>query len=326
MKNIALIYGGNSSEFDVSVESGRQVSAHIDRTRYNVYEILLRGANWTVQLDGGRQTADVDKADFSFTFRNVKTRFYCAFIVIHGSPGEDGLLQAYFDLLNIPYTSCNAFVSMLTFNKYATKCVLRDAGIALAKEVYVAKNRPIDGRAIVRRLGLPLFVKPNAGGSSCGVTKVKRETELPDAFAAAFAESDAAIAEEYIDGRELQQGVLTANGQTRVLPVTEIISHNEFFDYEAKYKGRSDEITPADVAPPLARRLADCSAHIYDRLGCRGVVRIDYIVRNETIYFLEINTVPGMSQASIVHQQLREAGISLRDACTGLIEDALAKR
>ncbi|MDR0667746.1 MAG: D-alanine--D-alanine ligase [Prevotellaceae bacterium] len=324
MKNIALIYGGNSSEFDISVESGRQVSAHIDRARYNVYDVLLQGENWTVQLDGTRQTAPVDKADFSFTFRNVKTPFDCAFILIHGSPGEDGLLQAYFDLLHIPYTSCNAFVSMLTFNKYATKCLLRDAGLALANDVYVAKNRPIDYRAIIRRLGLPLFVKPNTSGSSYGVTKVKQETELPDAFAAAFAESDAAIAEEYIDGRELQQGVLTSNGQTIALPVTEIISYNEFFDYEAKYKGRSAEITPANITPPLARRLADCSAHIYDRLGCRGVVRIDYIVRRKTIYFLEINTIPGMSPASIVPKQLHCAGITLRDACTALIDNALA--
>ncbi|MDR1681561.1 MAG: D-alanine--D-alanine ligase [Prevotellaceae bacterium] len=325
MKNIAVIYGGNSSEFDVSVGSGRQVSAHIDRTRYNVYGVLIRGADWRVQLDGGRETAAIDRSDFSFMHGGQKTAFDCAFIVVHGSPGEDGLLQAFFDMLHIPYTSCNAFVSMLTFNKYATKCFLRDTGVQLAKEVYAAAGRPVDYPALVQHLGLPLFVKPNASGSSFGVTKVKDERDLPAAFAAAFAESDTAIAEEYIAGRELQQGVFKTAGRTTALPVTEIISHNEFFDYNAKYCGQSSEITPAHIPPALAQRLSDQSIRIYDYLGCRGIVRIDYIVRDGAIYFLEINTIPGMSQASIVPQQLRAAGIALSDACTWLIEDVITR-
>lgn len=325
MKNIAVIYGGNSSEFEVSIDSGKQVSVHIDRTRYNVYEVLLRGVDWTVQLDGGCETTEIDKSDFSFTCRGEKIAFDCAFIVIHGSPGEDGLLQSYFEMLHIPYTSCDAFVSMLTFNKYATKCFLRDTGVQLADEVYVARNRPVDYCALTQRLGLPLFVKPNASGSSCGVTKVKSEKDLPAAFAAAFAESDTVIAEAFIEGRELQQGVFKAAGRTKVLPVTEIISYNEFFDYEAKYKGRSSEITPADITPALAQRLTEQSSLIYDYLNCRGIVRIDYIVRDEVIYFLEINTIPGLSQASIVPQQLRAAGIALRDVCTWLIEETLER-
>jgi D-alanine-D-alanine ligase len=321
MYNIAVIYGGNSSEYEVSVNSGKQVSASIDRGRYNVYEVLLRGKQWTVQLSGGKEQAEVDKSDFSFTHHGVTVKFDCAFIVIHGTPGEDGLLQSYFEMMNIPYTSCNAFVSTLTMNKYATKCFLRDAGIKMADGVHVRKGTPVDFEKLVRQLGLPLFVKPNASGSSCGITKVKDAAALPEAFDAAFAESDTVIVEECITGRELQQGVFkTAEGAVE-LPVTEIITSNDFFDYNAKYHGQSSEITPADITPELARRMTALSSFIYDYLGCRGIVRIDYIVRGEDIYFLEINTTPGMSQASIVPQQLRAAGWSLADACTRLIED-----
>jgi D-alanine-D-alanine ligase len=321
-KNIAVIYGGNSSEFEVSVNSGKQVSAHIDRARYNVYEVLLMGESWAVQLNEGKDVAEVDKSDFSFTCHGEKIKFDVAFIVIHGTPGEDGLLQAYFDMLRVPYTSCSAFVSMLTFNKYATKCFLRDAGIRMARERFFRKGDPVDADALERQLGFPMFVKPNAGGSSCGVTKVKSAAALKRAFDDAFAESDTVIVEEYIAGRELQQGVLKTADKALALPVTEIFSQNEFFDYAAKYKGQSREVTPAALAPDLARRLGEQSRLIYERLGCKGVVRIDYIVREDDIYFLEINTIPGMSEQSIVPQQLRAAGISLAEAFSLLIENS----
>jgi D-alanine-D-alanine ligase len=322
-KNIAVVYGGNSSEFEVSVNSGKQVSANIDKARYNVYEVLLIGMSWAVQLNGGKDVVEVDKSDFSFLHHGEKVKFDAAFIIIHGTPGEDGLLQSYFDMLHVPYTSCNAFVSTLTFNKYATKCFLRDAGVKMAKERYFRKGEPINFEELEQQLGLPIFVKPNASGSSFGITKVKSGKELKHAFDTAFAESDTVLAEEYIAGRELQQGVFKTAGRTIELPVTEIITHNEFFDYAAKYKGQSEEITPAHITPELAHRLTAQSSLIYDYLGCKGVVRIDYIVHNDDIYFLEINTVPGMSEQSIVPQQLRVAGVSLPEAYTLLIEDCI---
>ncbi len=325
-KNIAVMYGGNSSEFEVSVGSGRQVSANIDRDRYNVYEVLVLGSSWAVQHND-RFTVEVDKSDFSFmSGQGERVKFDCAFIVIHGTPGEDGLLQSYFEMLEIPYTSCNAFVSTLTFNKYATKCFLRDAGVKMAKEVYIRKGDRVDANALAEQLGLPLFIKPNASGSSCGVTKVKDVSAVKKALDAAFEESDTALAEACISGRELQQGVFKTAKYAYPLPITEIITENEFFDYDAKYNGQSEEITPADTTPELAQRISAQSSLIYDRLGCRGIVRIDYIIQNDDIYFLEINTVPGMSNASIVPQQLHAIDVKLSDAFTALIEDSLARK
>jgi len=322
-KNIAVLYGGDSSEWEISMKSGKQVSEHIDKARYNVYNVLIRGVKWVVQQPGAPDT-DIDKNDFSATIDGQKIKFDCAFIVIHGTPGEDGLLQSYFDLLHIRYTSCSAFVSALTMNKYATKCFLRDAGITMAKDVYVHKNEPINYDVLVAALGLPLFVKPNDSGSSFGVTKVKSAAELPRAFDAAFAESNAALVEECIAGREFAQGVFRQNGKPVLLPITEIISQNEFFDYQAKYENKSTEVTPADIAPELAKRISEQSQRIYEHLGCQGIVRVDYIVRGNDMYFIEVNTVPGMSQASIVPQQIRATGKSLAEAYTLFLEEAMA--
>ena len=324
-KNIAVIYGGNSSEFEVSVNSGRQVAANIDSARYNVYEVLLMGNSWAVQLNGNT-AVEVDKSDFSFAPpHGERVKFDAAFIVIHGTPGEDGLLQSYFTMLDIPYTSSNAFVSTLTFNKYATKCFLRDTGIKMPKDVYIAKGSKITPEELVHRLGLPMFIKPNASGSSCGVSKVKDIKEIKKALDIAFSESDAVLAEAYISGRELQQGVFKTAKRNIDLPITEIISENEFFDYEAKYMGKSKEITPADISAELAESMGRLSSLIYDRLGCKGIVRIDYIVHNDEIYFLEVNTVPGMSEQSIVPQQLQAIGVTLPEAFTLLLEDTLAR-
>ncbi|MCL2098349.1 MAG: D-alanine--D-alanine ligase [Bacteroidales bacterium] len=325
-KNIAVVYGGNSSEFAVSVNSGRQVAANIDSTRYNVYEVLLMGNSWAVQLPGNT-TIEIDKSDFSFVSpQSEKVNLDAAFIVIHGTPGENGLLQSYLTMLDIPYTSSNAFVSTLTFNKYATKCFLRDTDVKMAKDVYISKGDKIEPEELVRQLGLPMFIKPNASGSSFGVSKVKDVKEIKKALEIAFSESDAVLVEEYISGRELQQGVFKAAQESIDLPVTEIIPENEFFDYEAKYMGKSQEITPADIPDELAERLTRLSSLIYGRLGCKGIVRIDYILHNDEIYFLEINTVPGMSEQSIVPQQLQIAGRSLPETFTLLLEDTLARR
>jgi D-alanine-D-alanine ligase len=302
------------------------VAINVDRTRYNVYEVLLMGNSWTVQLPGNT-TVEVNKSDFSFALPHAESvKFDAAFIVIHGTPGEDGLLQSYLSMLGIPYTSSNAFVSTLTFNKYATKCFLRDAGIKMAKEVYITKRDKIDPEVLVRQLGLPMFIKPNASGSSYGVSKVKDVKEIEKALEIAFSESDTVLAEECISGRELQQGVFKTAKQSIDLPITEIIPENEFFDYEAKYLGKSKEITPADIPAELAGRMGRLSSLIYDRLDCKGIVRIDYIVHNHEIYFLEINTVPGMSEQSIVPQQLSAIGMTLPEAFGLLLEDTLDRR
>ncbi|MDR0294727.1 MAG: D-alanine--D-alanine ligase [Prevotellaceae bacterium] len=325
-KNIAVIYGGNSSEFEVSVNSGRQVAANIDSTRYRIYEVLLMGNSWAVQFSENI-AVEVNKSDFSFVSpQGERVEFDAAFIIIHGTPGEDGLLQSYFTMLDIPYTSSNAFVSTLTFNKYATKCFLRDTGVKLAKDVYIKKGDKIEPEELVRRIGLPMFIKPNASGSSYGISKVKDIKEIKKALDIAFSESDAVLAEEYISGRELQQGVFKTAKQSINLPITEIISENEFFDYEAKYEGKSKEITPADIPAELAGRMIRLSSLIYEHLGCYGIVRIDYIVHNDEIYFLEINTVPGMSEQSIVPQQLQTIGMTLPEAFTLLLEDTLSRR
>ncbi len=322
-KNIAVLYGGNSSEWEISMKSGKQVSANIDRSRYNVYDVLIRDTCWVVQQVGAPDVA-IDKNDFSVTIGGQKVKFDCAFIVVHGTPGEDGLLQSYFDLLHVPYTSCSAFVSALTMNKYATKCFLRDAGVTMAKGMYIRKGEKINYDELERELGFPMFVKANASGSSYGVTKVKQAADLPRAFDEAFAESPAALVEECITGREFGQGVFRHHGKIMLLPITEIISQNEFFDYQAKYEGKSSEVTPAAITPELAKRIGEQTQLIYEQLSCKGVVRVDFIVRNNAIYFIEVNTVPGMSQASIVPQQIVAAGMTLAEAYTMFIEEAMA--
>ena len=324
-KNVAIIYGGDSSEFEISVKSGRQVSACIDRSKYNVYNILLRGENWKVAQEECPDI-EIDKSDFSFVQKEQKVKFDIAVIVIHGKPGENGILQSYLELLRIPYVGCNSAVSMLTFDKYACKCFLRDLGIKMAKDVFIRKGQKIDYDAIIAKLGLPLFVKPNDSGSSFGVTKVKTKADMEDAFNAAFAESDAALVEEALIGRELDHGVYKIGNQQTLLPVTEIISQNEFFDYDAKYNGQSNEVTPAVIPNTWTDEIKQTSARIYDYLGCVGIVRVDYIVNETGTYFIEVNTVPGMTEQSIVPQQVGSVGISLTEVFTGLIEDTLNRK
>ena len=321
-KIVALIYGGDSSEAEVSVKSGKHMAAHVDKERYELFEIMIKGRDWRVDIGAG-EVAQIDKSDFSFSLNGKKMVFDIALIMIHGTPGEDGLLQAYFEMVGVKYTTCSSSVSAITFNKYACKCYLRDTGINMAKEVFLHRGESFSASKIIEKLGLPLFVKPNDGGSSFGVTKVKKEVDLEAAIKAAFLEGETILIEEYIAGREMTNGAFESHGQIVKLPVTEIIPKNEFFDYEAKYLGASQEICPAQIPDELSERIIDITHKMYYYLGCKGVVRMDYIVRGEDIFFLEINTVPGMTEMSLVPQQVRAAGMTIKDFLTNLLESSL---
>ncbi|MCK9303821.1 MAG: D-alanine--D-alanine ligase [Bacteroidales bacterium] len=321
-KTVALVYGGDSSEAEVSARSGRHLAREIDRERYQVYEIMIKGRDWKVLLEDGT-SPQIDKADFSFIYpsqpRSRRVTFDIALIMIHGTPGENGRLQAYFEMIGIPFTTCSAVVSAITFDKYATKCYLRDTGIKLAPDILVRRGDRYNPSEIVAKLGLPLFIKPNEGGSSFGTTKVKSVEEVAPALELAFKEGDAVIAEEFIPGRELTNGVYENNGELVRLPVTEIIPKNEFFDYEAKYLGASSEVCPAEISKETAKNVIDVTHRLYRYLGCRGVVRMDYILKGEELYFLEINTVPGMTEVSLVPQQIRATGKSISSFLTELL-------
>lgn len=312
MKTIAIAAGGDSSEFEISVKSAEEVGKILS-TRYIVYIIVIRGINWYWEDSKGRYH-NIDKNDFSLALDNQKIRFDGVFIAIHGTPGENGLLQGYFDMMSIPYTSCDAFCSALTFNKQACKLFLKEYGITMAKDFMLRKGDNMDIAGIIRHLGLPCFVKPNDSGSSFGVTKVKQKEDMHIAIENAFRESDEVLMEAFMDGREVACGVVKTRARTIVLPVTEIISKNEFFDYEAKYTpGKSDEVTPADMPPAVTNEIQRISVQIYELLGCKGIVRVDFIVIGEIPHFIEINTVPGMTKESLVPKQAAAAGIALEE-------------
>lgn len=324
MKKVALIYGGDSSESEISVMSGKNISAHIDRKKYNVYEILLKGGDWNVQLEDGR-SFPIDKSDFSFLLPVEDSRaqnrinFDIALIMIHGTPGENGMLQAYLEMVGMPHTTSPSIVSAITFNKYATKCFLRDLNIPMAKDIFIRQGEKWNAAEIISKLGLPLFVKPNEGGSSFGITKVKKIDELDKAVNHALEEDSSVLLEEFIEGREMTNGVFEINGEFSRLPVTEIISKNEFFDYEAKYLGACNEVCPAEISNSLSERIIEQGHRIYHHLGCKGVVRMDYIVRGDEIFFLEINTVPGMTEMSLVPQEIKAAGMTLGNFISKLL-------
>lgn len=325
--NVALIYGGDSSEVGISVLSGRNVAANIDKDKFEIFQIMLRGAQWDLCSSDDSDTpvaiAPVDKSDFSVVLDSVKIKFDIAFIMIHGTPGENGLLQGYFEMMGIPFTTCSSYVSALTFDKYACKTFLRDTGVRMAKDIYLRRGDSYSVEEIVAKLGLPLFVKPSDGGSSFGVTKVREESELEGAIADAFSQGETVLIEEFISGREVTQGVYAIGERITALPVTEIISHNDYFDYQAKYLGQSDEVCPADISAEVAETIRKETYKIYHHFGCKGIVRMDYILHDDVPYFLEVNTVPGMTKMSLVPQQLVVAGISMSDLLTELLEDAL---
>jgi D-alanine-D-alanine ligase len=320
MRTIAIAAGGDSPEYEVSVKSAIEVSTALSQ-RYRVYIIIIRGSDWYWEDERGRYHK-IDKNDFTLVIDDSHIRFDAVFIAIHGTPGENGLLQGYFDMLCIPYTSCDAFCSALTFNKQACKLFLKEYLIPMAEAVMIRKDDHSDLPAIIRHLGLPCFVKPNDSGSSFGVTKVREKEELVAAVEKAFRESDEVMIEAYLKGREVACGVVSTRSRALVLPVTEIISKNEFFDYEAKYTpGRSEEITPAMIPVKISDEIQKLSLRIYNLLGCKGIVRVDFIIVDDEPVFLEINTVPGMSAESIIPKQARAAGIELEDLYSMVIED-----
>ena len=320
MRTIAIVAGGDSSEYEISVKSAKEVLALIS-SKYDARLIMIRGNAWYWEDPKGRRFS-VDKNDFSLNTDDRKIRFDAVFIAIHGTPGENGLLQGYFDMMQIPYTSCSAFCSALTFNKQACKLYLKDYGIPMAENVLFRRETMPDPDTIISRTGLPCFVKPNDSGSSFGVSKVKSRNELPAAIEAAFRESREVMVEAFMNGREIACGVAKIKGKTLVLPLTEIISMNEFFDYEAKYtSGKSKELTPADLPGELTNRIQELSSEVYDILGCKGIVRVDFIVVNSNPFFLEINTVPGMTMESIIPKQAKAAGIDLGELYSMVIED-----
>ncbi len=322
-KNIAVVYGGDSSEFVVSVKSSENVYNAITAVGYVAWKVQIKGLNWEVYQDG-QVIAQIDKSDFSFMKNGEKISFDFAYITIHGTPGEDGKLQGYLELVKIPYSTCGVYSSALTFNKYFCSNYLRTFGITMAKSVRLFKGDKIDASQIVKKLGLPVFVKPNAGGSSFGVTKVKEKEKLQEALELAMTESDDILVEEFIDGKEFTCGLVKIAGEKIVFPVTEVIPQNEFFDYEAKYvAGKTDEITPARISLELTQKIQQLSAKIYDLCDCSGIVRIDYILKDNEFYFLEVNTTPGMTATSFVPQQITALGRTLGEVLGMIIEDKL---
>jgi len=328
-KKIALLAGGYSGEFVVSLNSAKTIREHLDPERYAVYLIVISREEWYYDAGNG-QRIPVDKNDFSIFVEGQKIIFDMAFIVLHGSPGEDGKLQGYFDMLNIPYNTCNALVSALTFNKSFCNKVVRDFNIVnVARSVLLQHNRPFSLGITMEKISLPVFVKPNESGSSLGTSKVITVDQLLPAIERAFEEGGDVLIEEYIEGRELTIGVYEDAGKVHLLPPTEIVSKNEFFDFEAKYTpGITNEITPADLSETILEQLNEKAATLYTMLNCNGVVRIDFILKQpeNILYFLEMNTTPGQSEASIIPQQVIASGSDLKTFYGNLLENALNRK
>ncbi|HDR52711.1 MAG TPA: D-alanine--D-alanine ligase [Mariniphaga anaerophila] len=317
--NIAVIAGGDSSEFVVSVKSGANVLAAIDTEKFTPWLVQMRGDEWIV-LQNEKKQADIDKSDFSFSLNGKKIKIDFAWITIHGTPGENGILQGYFDLLHIPYSTSNIHSSSLTFNKWFCNNYLKSFGIKMARSVLLQKGKKINSAKIVKKLGLPLFVKPNAGGSSFGVTKVKSENDLLPAVQKAWEENSDALVEEFIGGTEFTCGLVKAGSKKIVFPVTEVIPKNEFFDFEAKYTpGATDEITPARLPKELYEKCQQLSSEIYDLCQCSGIARVDYIFNGNEFYFLEVNITPGMTETSFIPQQINALGLSLKEIISQVI-------
>ena len=329
-RNIAIVCGGDSSEHDVSLRSAQGLYSYFDKDRYNVYLVDIKGLRWHVDIGDGT-TADIDRNDFSFTGPQGKVVFDYAYITIHGTPGENGLMQGYFDLLRIPYSTGGVLVEALTFDKFVLNQYLRGFGVSVADSLLIRKGYEelVGDDEVERRIGMPCFVKPASDGSSFGVTKVKNKDQLAPAIRKAMLESPEVMVEAFLDGTEISVGCYKTAEKAVVLPATEIVTTNEFFDYDAKYNGQAQEITPARLAPDTARRVAELTSHIYDILGCNGIIRIDYVITHpdgkDKINMLEINTTPGMTPASFIPQQVRAAGLQMRDVLTDIVENQLSQ-
>lgn len=323
MKNIAIIMGGYSSEYKISLISGNVVYQNLDKTKYKGYRIHIFKEKW-VYVDDSDTEFPIDKNDFSVTTNGNKISFDCVFNAIHGTPGEDGLMQAYFQLLEIPQTSCDYYQSALTFNKRDFLSVLKPYGIKSATSYYINKGDDINTDEIIKKVGLPCFVKPNKAGSSFGISKVKTENELPIAIEVAYKEDNEIIIESFLDGTEVTVGVINYKGKITVLPITEIVSENDFFDYEAKYQGKSQEITPARISDEMTQKVGAIAKRAYELLKMKGFSRTEFIIVNDEPFMLEMNTIPGLTSESLIPQQAAVAGITLEDLFTNAIELALA--
>ena len=321
-KNIAIIMGGYSSEFKISLKSGNVVYNTLDKAKYNAYRIHIFKNKW-VFVNDTDQEFPIDKNDFSVLVNETKITFDCVFNAIHGSPGEDGFMQGYFALLNLPQTSCGMYQAALTFNKRDLLATLKPHGIKTAESYYLNLGDSINEDAIVAKVGLPCFVKANKAGSSFGISKVYKKEDLQTAIDNSFKEDSEIIIEQFLDGVEVSIGVISYKGQTKVLPITEIVSENDFFDYAAKYEGKSQEITPARISDDYANKARIVAKKIYQTLGMKGFSRSEFIFKNDEPYLLEVNTVPGLTNESILPQQAAEAGISMVDLFDNAIEEAL---
>lgn len=322
-KNIALVTGGYSGEATISYKSAKTIYNNLDKDLYEVFLIDINPQGWFYDTKGVK--TEVDKNDFSLNINNQKINFDAVFIGMHGTPGEDGRLQGYFDMLGIPYTSCNAATSALTFNKRYTVAVASMAGIHVAKSVHLFKHTKYELDVILSALQLPYFIKPNNGGSSIGMSKVSEALQLQNALDKAFAEDDQVLVEEMIQGREFTVGVFRTGGAITVLPITEVVAHKEFFDFEAKYEGKSSETTPADITKEWKEAIEAAAKKIYQVFNCSGIVRIDFIYNTiaNAPFMLEINTVPGQSEASIIPQQVKASGSNLKEFYAKLVQEAL---
>ncbi|WNM18034.1 D-alanine--D-alanine ligase [Flavobacterium capsici] len=324
MKHIAIIMGGYSSEYEISLKSGNVVYNNLDQSKYKGYRVHIFTEKW-VYVDDNDNEFPIDKNDFSVTVNGSKITFDAVFNAIHGTPGEDGLMQAYFELLNLPQTSCNYYQAALTFNKRDLLSVLKPYGIKSATSYYLNQGDEINEEEILEKVGLPCFVKPNKSGSSFGISKVKTKDELAIAIVNAYKEDNEIIIESFLDGTEVSVGVINYKGKVTVLPITEIVSENDFFDYEAKYLGKSQEITPARISEEIANKVRVVAKKSYEILKMTGFSRSEFILVNGEPFMLEMNTIPGLTTESLIPQQAREAGISLEELFTNAIELALKK-
>ena len=320
-KNIAIIAGGDSSEIVVSLKSAAGIYSFIDKDKYNLYIGIVKRDEWSVELSNGEHTP-IDKNDLSFRENGEVKHFDFVYITIHGTPGEDGRLQAYFDLIGMPYSSCGMLVSAITFNKFVCNNYLRNFGVNVADSIRLFKGQTITDEEAVSRLGLPIFVKPNDGGSSFGVTKVKEITQLQAAIEKAFNEGEEVMLESFIAGTEVTCGCYKVKGKEVVFPLTEVVTENEFFDFDAKYNGQVDEITPARISSELTEKIQRETSKIYDILGAKGIIRVDFIIAADGSFkMLEVNTTPGMTATSFIPQQVRAAGLDIKDVMTDIIEN-----
>ena len=331
-RNIAIVCGGDSSEHDVSLRSAQGLYSFFDKERYNVYIVDIKGQDWHVELPGGI-TAKIDRNDFSFVIdrndfsfvEDGKAKLFdYAYITIHGTPGENGILQGYFDLVDIPYSTSGVLIEAMTFDKFVLNQYLRGYGVSVADSLLIRRGYEdlVSEDQIEQRIGMPCFVKPATDGSSFGVSKVKNKDQLAPALRKAMLESDEVMVEQYLAGTEITVGIYKTNEKTVILPITEVVTQNEFFDYDAKYNGQVQEITPARISEDWARRAREITSHIYDILHCNGIIRIDYIISKDgKITMLEVNTTPGMTPTSFIPQQVKAAGMTMTEVLTDIVEN-----